>query len=173
MAARQDAAQHSLDSVRKPRVHITYDVEVGGAIQKMELPFVAGVLGDFAGMPLDPLPDLRERSFTDISLDNFDSVLKGLKPRTVLSVKNTLSPEPDAPNLKVDLQFQKLDDFSPIGVVSQVRPLAELLELRTKLADLRGSLQGNSKLEEMILTILKDDEKLNRLKAEISESREK
>ena len=167
MAGREDAAQHAIDDVRRPRVHITYDVQVGDAIQIKELPFVVGVLGEFVGQPAEPLPPMKERQFVEISLDNFDAVMEARKPRLSLSVKNTLSDVPDAPNLKAELTFNGLEDFSPVGVVRQVKPLNELLELRSKLADLRGSLQGNDKLEGLLLSALSNTEQVDKLKAEL------
>ncbi len=146
----KQSAQHKLDRVRPPRVQITYDVEIGGAIEIKELPFVVGVLGDFTGNPEQPLPKLKERKFVEVNPDNFDTVLEGMKPHLSFAVENKLSDDPDAPNLKVDLKFSKLDDFEPANVAKQVKPLKELLDLRTRLSDLRGSLQGNDKLEELL-----------------------
>jgi type VI secretion system protein ImpB len=164
--ARQ-SAQHKLDRVRPPRVQITYDVEVGGAIEIKELPFVVGVLGDFTGNPEQPLPKLKERKFVEVNPDNFDTVLEGMKPHLSFAVENKLSDEPDAPQLKVDLKFRKLDDFEPANVARQVKPLKELLDLRTRLSDLRGSLQGNDKLEELLLEAVGNTEKLDKLKGEL------
>jgi type VI secretion system protein ImpB len=170
--ARQ-SAQHKLDRVRPPRVQITYDVEVGGAIEIKELPFVVGVLGDFTGNPAEPLPKLKDRKFVEVNPDNFDTVLEGMKPRLQFNVENKLSDEPDAPQLKVELKFRKMDDFEPGNVAQQVKPLKELLDLRTKLADLRGALQGNDKLEELLLDAVGDTEKLNKLKGELVAKEEK
>jgi len=163
----RESTQHKLDRVRPPRVHITYDVEVGGAIEKKELPFVVGVLGDFTGQPEEPLPRLKERKFVEVNPDNFDTVLEGMKPHLSFAVENKLSEEPDAPNLKVDLHFKSMDDFEPTQVAQQVKPLKELLELRTRLADLRGSLQGNDKLEELLLDAVSNTDKLEKLKGEV------
>src|ERR1035441_1632336 len=163
----RESTQHKLDRVRSPRVHITYDVETGGAIELKELPFVVGVLGDFTGQPTEPLPKLKERKFVEVNPDNFDSVLEGMKPHLAFSVENKLSDEPDAPNLKIDLKFRKMDDFEPANVAKQVKPLKELLDLRTRLSDLRGSLQGNDKLEELLLEAVGNTEKLDKLKGEI------
>src|ERR1700732_5414968 len=113
--ARQ-SAQHKLDRVRPPRVQITYDVEVGGAIEIKELPFVVGVLGDFTGNPEQPLPKLKERKFVEVNHDNFDTVLEGMKPHLSFAVENKLSEDPAAPQLKVDLQFKSMDDFAPDNV---------------------------------------------------------
>ncbi len=162
-----ESLQHKLDRVRSPRVHITYDVETGGAIEKKELPFVMGVFGDFTGMPEEPLPRLKDRKFVEINPDNFDSVLAAMKPHLSFSVENKLSEDPEAGQLKVDLQFRSLDDFEPTNVARQIRPLKELLDLRTKLSDLRGSLQGNDKLEELLQEALRNTEKLEKLKSEI------
>lgn len=167
------SAQHKLDRVRPPRVQITYDVEIGGAIELKELPFVVGVLGDFSGNPVEPLPKLKERKFVEVNPDNFDSVLEGMKPHLSFSVENKLSDEPDAANLKVDLHFKKMEDFEPGNVAKQVKPLKELLDLRTRLADLRGTLQGNDKLEELLLDAVGNTEKLDKLKQEIGTKEEK
>lgn len=163
----RESTQHKLDRVRSPRVQITYDVEIGGAIELKELPFVVGVLGDLTGQPEQPLPRLKDRKFVEVNPDNFDTVLEGMKPHLSYSVENMLSDQPDAPNLKVDLRFKKLDDFEPQNVARQVPPLKELLDLRTRLSDLRGSLQGNDKLEELLLESVGNTEKLEKLKKEM------
>ena len=164
--ARQ-SAQHKLDRVRPPRVQITYDVEVGGAIEIKELPFVVGVLGDLTGQPDQPLPRLKDRKFVEVNPDNFDAVLEGMKPHLSFAVENKLSDDADAPKLKVDLRFKSMEDFEPANVAKQVKPLKELLDLRTKLADLRGTLQGNDKLEELLLDAVGNSEKLDKLKGEV------
>jgi type VI secretion system protein ImpB len=165
--ARNNSTQHKLDRVRPPRVHVTYDVEVGDAIEMKELPFVLGVLGDFTGQPEQPLARLRERKFVEVNPDNFDQVLEGMKPHLSFSVENKLSEESDAAQLKVDLHFKSMDDFDPENVAKQVKPIRELLDLRTKLADLRGSLQGNDKLEELLMDAVSSTEKLEKLKGEV------
>ncbi len=165
----KQSTQHKLDRVRPPRVHVTYDVEVGDAIELKELPFVMGVLGDFTGQPTEPLPRLRDRKFVEVNPDNFDSVLEGMKPHLSFSVENKLSEDSNAPQLKVDLHFKSMDDFEPENVARQVKPLKELLDLRTKLSDLRGSLQGNDKLEELLLDAVGDKSKLDKLKKEMGD----
>ncbi len=161
------STQHRLDTVRPPRVHVTYDVEIGDAIELKELPFVMGVLGDFTGQPEAPLPKLKERKFTEVNPDNFDSVLKGMKPHLAYSVTNKLSQDPNGPQLKVNLKFESMDDFSPENVAKQVEPLQKLMDLRTRLADLRGSLQGNDKLEELLLEAVGNTEKMKKLEGEM------
>ncbi len=168
----KQSAQHKLDRVRPPRVHVTYDVEVGDAIEIKELPFVMGVFGDFTGQPEAPLPKLKERKFVEVTPDNFDSVLEGMKPHLAFSVENKLSEDPDAGQIKVDLRFKSMDDFEPENVAKQVKPLKDMLDLRTKLSDLRGSLQGNDKLEELLLSAVSNTENLDKLKSEIGEGGE-
>ena len=163
----KESTQKKLERVRPPRVNISYDVETGGAIEVKELPFVMGVLGDFSGQPVEPLAKLKDRKFVDVTLDNFDDVLASMKPHLAISVENKLSEDPNTGKLGVDLTFKSLDDFSPDAVARQVKPLRELLDLRTKLSDLRGTLQGNDKLEDILQSTLGDADKMNKLKAEL------
>ncbi|HEX8715816.1 MAG TPA: type VI secretion system contractile sheath small subunit [Gemmatimonadaceae bacterium] len=163
----KESTQKKLERVRPPRVNISYDVETGGAIEMKELPFVMGVLGDFSGQPVEPLAKLKDRKFVDVTLDNFDDVLASMKPHLAISVENKLSEDANAGKLGVDLTFKSLDDFSPDAVARQVKPLRELLDLRTKLSDLRGTLQGNDKLEDILQSTLGDADKMNKLKAEL------
>jgi type VI secretion system protein ImpB len=162
-----ESVNRKLERVRAPRVHIKYDVETGGAVEMKELPFVMGVLGDFTGQPAEPLAKLKERKFVEVTPDNFDDVLKSMKPHLAFTVDNVLSEEPDAGKIGVDLKFESLDDFSPDRVAQQVGPLNKLLELRQSLADLRGSLQGNDKLDEVLQETLSSEEKLNKLRTEV------
>ena len=154
-----------LGRVRAPRVHISYDVEVGGAIEMKELPFLMGVLGDFTGQPTEPLPRLKDRKFVEVTPDNFDDVLRRMQPHLSFKVDNRLSDQDG--RVGVDLHFQSLDDFAPDRVAEQVEPLRRLVELRRQLSDLRGSLQGNDKLEEILQATLHDQEALGRLKHEL------
>lgn len=163
----RESTQQQLGRVRPPRVNITYDVETGGAIETKELPFVMGVLADLSGQPVEPLPRLKERKFVEVTPDNFDDVLASMKPHLAFTVENKLSEDADASKLGVDLTFRSLDDFSPEQVARQVPALRELLELRTKLADLRGSLQGNDKLDEILQATLADAEKMAKLRGEV------
>ena len=161
------STQKKLERVRPPRVQISYEVETGGAIEMKELPFLMGVLGDFTGHSAEPLPRLKERKFVEVTPDNFDDVLASMKPRLQFSVENKLSDESDAPKLGVELNFRSMEDFSPEAVARQVKPLRELLELRTKLADLRGSLQTNEALDEALQATLGDADKMNKLRGEL------
>ena len=165
----RESVNKKLERVRPPRVHISYDVEVGNAIELKELPFVMGVLGDFTGQPEEPLARLKDRKFVDVTLDNFDDVLASMKPPLQFSVENKLSEDPNAGKLGVNLHFKTMDDFEPENVARQVKPLRELLELRTKLADLRGTLQGNDKLDEILKETVGNQEKMSELKGEIGQ----
>lgn len=162
-----ESIHRKLERVRAPRVHISYDVETGGAIEMKELPFVMGVLGDFTGHPSQELERLKDRKFVEVTPDNFDDVLKSMRPHLDLKVANRLSDDPDAGQIGVSLDFESMDDFSPDRVAEQVEPLKKLLELRRQLADLRGSLQGNDRLEDILQATLHSEEQLNRLKAEL------
>ncbi len=161
-----ESLQKKLERVRPPRVNITYEVETGDESQMKELPFVMGVLGDFSAQSKQPLARLKDRKFTEVTPDNFDDVLAGMKPHLSLPVDNKLSDE--GGGFTVELDFERLDDFAPERVARQVEPVARLLELRGQLANLRGKLQGNDQLEEILQETLNDAEKLGRLKAELA-----
>jgi len=163
----RESVNKKLERVRPPRVHISYDVEVGNAIELKELPFVMGVLGDFTGQPEEPLARLKDRKFVDVSLDNFDDVLASMKPHLAFTVENKLSEEAEPGKLGVNLHFKSMDDFEPANVARQVKPLKELLDLRTKLSDLRGSLQGNDKLDDILMQTVKNQDKMAKLKTEV------
>ncbi len=163
----RESTQKKLERVRPPRVQVSYDVEIGGAIELKELPFVMGVLADLSGQPKEPLARLKDRRFVEITPDNFDTVLDSMKPHLAFSVENKLSEDPNAGQIKVDLNFKSMEDFEPEQVAKQVKPLKELLDLRTKLSDLRGNLQTNEKLDEMLLDAVSNTDKLNKLKSEL------
>lgn len=160
----KESTQKKLSRVRPPRVQITYDVEVGDAIETKELPFVLGVLADLSGQPKEPLPKLKERKFVQIDRDNFDDVLKGTAPRLALRVDNKL--KNDGTQISIDLDFEKLEDFEPTAIVNQVAPLKQLLDMRAKLSDLRNKVMGNEKLEEILDDVLRDTEKLREIAAQ-------
>lgn len=149
---KKESTQHKLDRIRPPRVHITYDVEIGGAIELKELPFVVGVLGDFSGKPEEPLPRLKERKFVEIDRDNFNQVLAGMKPRLAYNVDNKLTD--DGSKMGVELRFGAIEDFEPDQVVQQVEPLRRLVEARKKLSDLLSKMDGNDKLEQLLQEVI-------------------
>ncbi|AKJ28552.1 type VI secretion system contractile sheath small subunit [Caldimonas brevitalea] len=170
--AKKDSVQKRLEKVRPPRVQLTYDVEIGDAIEQKEIPFVTGVLGDFTGQanPDKPQPRLKDRKFVNVDLDNFDEVMAGMAPAASYRVKNKLSPE--GGEFAVNLEFNKLEDFRPENVVEQVEPLRKLLEARTKLADLRNKLAGNEKLEDLLGEVLSNTERLQQLGQETKQDKE-
>ncbi len=157
----RESTQHKLDRVRPPRVHITYDVEIGDAIELKELPFVVGVLADLSGKPDEALPRLRDRKFVDIDRDNFNDVLKGMKPRLAYKVDNKLTN--DESKMGVELRFNNLDDFEPEQVVNQIEPLKKLLEVRKQLSDLLAKTDGNDKLNERLQEIISNTELLQKI----------
>ncbi len=159
--SKNTSVQKKLQKIRPPRVQMTYDVEIGDAIENKELPFVMGVVGDFGGNSEVEQKRLKDRSFVGIDRDNFDEVLKAVEPRAAYRVSNELSDE--AGQFAVDLKFKSMDDFRPEAVVQQVEPLRKLLEARTKLADLRNKLAGNDKLEDILNDVLNSTEKLAEL----------
>lgn len=159
--ASKESIQHKIDRIRPPRVQITYDVEVGGAIEMKELPFVVGVMGDFVGKPEEPLPAIKNRKFVEIDPDNFDQVLAGMKPRLAFTVDNKM--QEDGSKVGVDLKFNSMEDFEPDNVVQQIEPLRKLVEARQKLSDLRSKMDGNEKLESMLNDIISDSDKQKQL----------
>ncbi|MDP2604626.1 MAG: type VI secretion system contractile sheath small subunit [Deltaproteobacteria bacterium] len=160
----RESIHGKLGRVRPPRVHITYDVEVGDAIQMKELPFVVGVLADLSGRPDEPLPPVKDRKLVDIDRDNFDAVLKGMKPRVAYRVDNKLAD--DDSKLGVELRFNGMQDFEPEQVVNQVEPLRKLAEARKKLSDLMAKMDGNDRLVELMDEIIKNSEALQKLNKE-------
>ena len=161
----KESTQHKLDRVRAPRVQLTYDVEIGDAIEKKELPFVAGVLGDFSGQPVEPLPKVKDRKFINVDKDNFNDVLKGIAPRLQFQVDNCLSN--DGSRIGVQLNFSNLSDFEPEQIARQIDPLRKLLEARQKLADLRNKRAGNGRFEELLSEVLQSTDQLARLSREV------
>ncbi len=138
---------------RAPRVQIEYDVELYGAEKKVQLPFVMGVLADLSGKPADPLAPVGDRKFLEIDTDNFDSRMKAMKPRAAFSVPNTLTGEGD---LKVDITFENMDDFSPAAVANKVDALKKLLEARTQLSNLVTYMDGKGGAEDLLAKVLED-----------------
>ena len=166
----QESIHQRQKRTRPPRVHISYDVETGGAIRKVEIPFVVGVLADLSGNPSEPLPAFKKRSFAEIDRYNFDKVLGAQKPRLTFRVDNKLAN--DDSKLGVELKFGKLADFEPQNVAKQVEPLRELIEQRNKLANLQSNLYGNDKLDALLQSVLSNTDELAKLKKEIEPSKE-
>lgn len=161
--ANGDSVQKRLTKVRPPRVQMTYDVEIGDAMENKELPFVVGVVGDFGGNSDVEKKRLKDRKFVNIDSGNFDEVLGGVEPVARFQVPNQLSG--DDTSFNVELRFKAMSDFRPEAIVQQVEPLSKLLEARGKLADLRNKLAGNDKLEDILSDVLSNTDKLASLKS--------
>jgi len=161
----KESNQHKLDRIRKPRVHLTYDVTIGGAIQEKELPFVVGVMADLSGKPDVPLPRLDKRSFVEIDRVNFDKVMAGMKPRLAFQVENTI--ENNNTKFGVELRFNKMEDFEPEQILQQVEPLRQLLERRQRLQHLRDKLDSQRNLEPLLQQVIGNTDTMKKLSEEI------
>lgn len=165
-----ESLQHKLDRVRPPRVHITYDVETGGALLKKELPYVVAVMADLSGKPEEPLPKVRDRKFVEIDRDNFNEVMESNAPRIAFAVDNKLAD--DDSKLQVELRFNHIDDFDPVEVLKQVGPLAALFEARQRLSDLMTKLDGNDDLDTLLQDVIENSAGQKEIKAEIDASKD-
>lgn len=163
-----DSLQKWVGRNRPPRVQITYDVEVGDAVEKKELPLVVGLLADLSGQPLVPQPKLKARRLVEIDRDNFNEVMAKIAPRLDLSVPYTLNQ--DGSNLKVDLNFTDMSHFHPESIVKQVPHLEKLLQARSQLRDLLGKLDGNDELDKLLEDIVQSTEELKSLQTEAKPS---
>lgn len=160
----KESLQKRVGRVRPPRVQITYDVQVGDAIEKRDLPFVVGVLADLSGTPEKPLPPIAKRKFISVDRDNLDGVMEKIGPRLAFKAPNRLSE--DDTTLNVELRFESMDDFQPARVAAQITPLRKLLELRRSLANLQSSLIGNEKLGGLLQELIQNEETLRQAGSE-------
>lgn len=155
-----------LEKTRKPRVHINYEVETNGAIEKKELPFVIGVLGDYSGNnPGAKKPSLRDRKFIQVDNDNLDEVMATIKPGAKIRVPNKIAN--DDSEMSLELSFNKVADFEPEAIVNQVEPLRKLLETRNQLRDLLTKADRSEELEDLLEKILTSNEELSKLASDI------
>jgi type VI secretion system protein ImpB len=153
-----ESLQHKLDRVRKPRVQITYDVEIGGAMKKVELPFVVAVFADLSAQRKEALPKLDKRNLTAIDRDNFNDVLSRAAPRLAFKVPDRLTNKPGQ-EIPVELNFKHFDDFEPARVAEQIPALRKLLEMRQRLSDLRSKLEGNEELTNLLEEVMQNSDK--------------
>lgn len=170
LAARGKSGQKFIARNRAPRVQIEYDVEVYGSEKKIQLPFVMGVMADLSGKPAEPLPEISDRKFLEIDVDNFDSRMKAIKPRVSFQVPNTLTGEG---NMAIDITFDSMDDFSPDAVAKKVDSLNKLLEARTQLANLLSYMDGKSGAEDLIAKVLADPALMKALSSTPNQSTDK
>jgi type VI secretion system protein ImpB len=159
----KESIHKKLTRVRKPRVHITYEVEVGDAIEQKELPYVVGVLADLSGQPKDALPMVKERKFVEIDRDNFNQAMAGMKPRLAFRVPNRLAN--DDSQIGVELEFQHLDDFGPEAVAQKVEPIRKLVEARARLNELALKINGSDKLESLLQDVVQNTDALKQISA--------
>ncbi len=162
-----ESTQKKLDRVRPPRVQIKYEVEIGDALELKELPFVVGVLGDYSGKPDEPLPPVKDRRFVNIDRDNFNDVLREMKPRLAFRVEDKISGNKDQ-KINVELRFNHIDDFSPEQVVKQVEPLRKLAETRHELEMLKAKMDGNDKLVSLLEKVLDNSDLREQLGKELN-----
>jgi type VI secretion system protein ImpB len=162
-----ESTQKKLSRIRPPRVQVTYDLELGGAIQKKELPLVVGILADLAGKQENPLPPVKARKFVEIDRDNFNDVMASIAPRLAFPVDNRLKDgenSEDGGKLNVELRFRRLDDLRPESIVQQIEPLRKLFEARQRLNDLVGKLDGNDDLDLLLQDIAANTDSQQKIK---------
>ena len=160
-----DSIHDKLKRVRKPRVHITYDVETNGATLKKELPFVMGVMGDYSGDNTKNKKPLSERKFAQIDRDNFNDIMGKINPTLSMKVENAL--EDDGSEMSVNLDFKNIEDFEPHKLVEQVEPLKKLMETRNKLRDLLTKADRSEDLENLLEDVLSNTDALASLSNEL------
>ncbi|EYF02864.1 type VI secretion system contractile sheath small subunit [Chondromyces apiculatus] len=160
-----ESKQHWLSRNRPPRVQITYDVEIGNATEKKEIPFVVGIMSDLSGTSEAPRPKLKDRKFVEIDRDNFNEVMTAVKPEVTCLVDDKLTDR--GGKLKVNLSFSHIDDFRPERIVERVEPLRELLRARERLNDLLAKLEGNDDLNTLLKQVVEDTSRLQTLKQEL------
>lgn len=148
----------------KERVNIVYKSQVGDQQEEAELPLKILMVGDYTGRS-DDTP-LEDRKPISIDGENFNEVLAKQDLEVAVQVPNRLSGEKDA-MLDLKLQFKKLDDFSPEGVVNQVPELRQLLELRAALTALKGPLGNIPAFRKKIQALLGDDAARQQLMKEL------
>ena len=166
-----DSIHDKLKRVRKPRVHITYDVETNGALQQKELPFVMGVMGDYSGDNAENKKALKDRKFSQIDRDNFNEVMNNISPSLDLKVENTL--ESDGSEVAVSLDFKSMEDFEPQNIVNKVDPLKKLMEIRNKLRDLLTKAARSEALENILEKVLSSTDALAALQGELGTDEDK
>lgn len=149
-----ESLQHKLDRIRKPRVHITYDVEIGSAIEKKELAFVVGIMSDLSGHREKELPAIKKRKFVEIDRDNFNHVMEAIRPHLHIVVPNHLGTKGD--KLAFEMYFNNLDDFGPLEIVKNNEELRKIYDTRNSLKDFLTKIDGNEPLEELLIQIVTD-----------------
>ena len=156
------SGQRFIKENRAPRVHIEYEVETFGSMQKVELPFVMGVMSDLSGKSQVEKKSMDKRDFVEFDMDNFEQRMAAIAPRAAFNVDNTLTGEG---KLSVDLSFNNMEEFSPGAIAKKVPALAKLLEARQELNDLMLYMDGKDGAQELLDKVLKDPELMKALAA--------
>lgn len=162
-----DSIQHVLDRVRKPRVHITYDVELGNAIEMKELPFVMGIMADLAGNRTSELPKLKDRKFVELDSDSFGEIMASIAPRISLEVPSRMPGAAEADTLSIVLNFKSMDDLGPLQIAKQVHGLSDYCDSRVRLSDLLAKLDGNDVLHTILKDVMTSPDKLAQMKKDL------
>ncbi len=162
-----ESIQHVLDRVRKPRVQITYDVEIGDAIEMKELPFVMGIMADLSGKNTSDLPKLKDRKFVELDPDTFGDVIESLAPTVAFEVTSRMPGAAEGDTVSVGLSFKNMDDFGPLRIAQQINGLSEMCDSRVNLSDLLAKLDGNDTLHEILHDVMLDADKLAQLKSDL------
>lgn len=160
-----ESIHDKLKKVRKPRVHITYDVETNGTLVEKEIPFVMGVMGDYSGDNVEGKKSLKDRKFSQIDRDNFNEIMSKINPQLKLKVENLL--ENDGSDLSVNLDFKTMEDFEPHRLVEQIEPLKKLMDTRNKLRDLLTKADRSEDLETLLESVLSNTQSLSSLSGEL------
>lgn len=164
---KMESIQHVLDRVRKPRVHITYDVEIGDAVEMKELPFVMGIMADLAGNRSSELPKLKDRKFVELDPDSFGEIMASIAPRLAFSVPSRMPGAAEADVISVALDFKSMDDFGPLAVAQKISGLSELCASRVKLSDMLAKLDGNDVLHAILKDVMTSPDKLAQMKKDL------
>ena len=168
MASNSNSGQKFISRNRKPRVHITYE-DPYDAERLVELPFVMGVMADLSGNnSAIAKPDMNDRPFLDIDMDNFDKRMAAIEPGLTMKVPNKLGGE-EGDKLSVNLKFNKMEDFSPAAVARQVPAMAKLLEAREQLSNLLRYMDGKVGAEDTLKKLLADPQMMAAMKQKLSQ----
>lgn len=162
-----ESIQHVLDRVRKPRVHITYDVEIGDAIEMKELPFVMGVMADLAGKKAKDMPKLKDRKFVELDPDSFGEILDSIAPEISFDVPSRMPGAADGDQLSIDLSFKSMEDFGPLKVAEQINGLSDYCTSRRALSDMLAKLDGNDVLHSILKDVMSNPDSLAQLKKDL------
>lgn len=163
-----DSIQHVLDRVRKPRVHITYDVEIGDAVEMKELPFVMGIMADLAGNRTSELPKLKDRKFVELDPDTFGEIMASIAPRIAFEVPSRMPGAAETDTVSLALNFKTMDDFGPLEIAKQMNGLVGYCDARVKLSDLLAKLDGNDVLHAILKDVMTSPDKLAQMKTDLA-----